>query len=46
MQIENFFIIFFVFLEGIGNFMYYMDMYEDESNNVMVIEFLKEVGLG
>lgn len=32
--------------EGIGNFTYYMDMYEDESNNATVTEFPKEVGLG
>ena len=32
--------------EGIGNFTYYMDMYEDENNNVTVTQFPKEVGLG
>lgn len=32
--------------EGIGNFTYFMDMYEDGSNSVAVTEFPKEVGLG
>ncbi|PFX28974.1 ZP domain-containing protein-like [Stylophora pistillata] len=32
--------------EGVGNFTYYMDMYEDENNNVTVTQFPKEVGLG
>ena len=36
----------FPFIEGIGNFTYYMDMYEDESNNITVIEFPKVIGLG
>lgn len=32
--------------EGIGNFTYFMDMYEDGSNSVAVTKFPKEVGLG
>ena len=36
----------FPFLDGIGNFTYYMDMYEDETNNEIVTEFPKAVGLG
>lgn len=32
--------------DGIGNFTYYMDMYEDETNNEIVTEFPKAVGLG
>lgn len=32
--------------DGVGNFTYYMDMYEDETNNETVTEFPKAVGLG
>ncbi|KAL9964294.1 hypothetical protein ACROYT_G027915 [Oculina patagonica] len=32
--------------DGFGNFTYFMDMYEDDSNNETVTEFPKEVGLG
>jgi len=32
--------------DGFGNFTYFMNMYEDESNNVTVTEFPKVIGLG
>ncbi|XP_078356402.1 ZP domain-containing protein-like, partial [Oculina patagonica] len=32
--------------DGFGNFTYFMDMYENDSNNETVTEFPKEVGLG
>ena len=35
-----------IFIEGFGNFTYFMDMYKDASNNERVTEFPKEVGLG
>lgn len=33
-------------LDGFGNFTYFMEMYEDATNNVTVTKFPKEVGLG
>ena len=43
---ENSYTLFIPFLDGVGNFTYYMDMYEDDTNSEAVTEFPKAVGLG